>query len=366
MQPKALRSLKRALQPVVQDVSLTWTLPPGLEATLLSPAPTVIFWGQRLIVYAQLKGTNASKEAAGEVCLHYKLQGGDFRNTVPFCLDPRADDKLTIHRLAAKSLIQILDGNFQDVAEVKKKVVDVSLQSGVVSSHTAYIAINKELNEPIQGPLSRRDIPLASFYYGSPAFSCHVGSASRITPCRRIMHSNPASAMSNTFGASAVSGVFRKLGLPLGKKKKTLRTPDSGKTSFKMASSPLRESIMTPEGFKDIDTSPPESPLLQLISLQKADGSWELDEALASVLGVSVQSALAALPDQSKDVPRWATILAVLWMRSCSWEQREEWELLERKAVAWIQARSDSSLGECIKAANALLKSSVDPAVFGL
>ncbi|XP_027711762.1 von Willebrand factor A domain-containing protein 5A-like isoform X2 [Vombatus ursinus] len=114
------------------------------------------------------------------------------------------------------------------------------------------------------------------------------------------------------------------------------------------------------------DTSPSESPLLQLVSLQKADGSWELDEALASVLGMSVQSALAALPDQSKDVPRWATILAVLWMHSSSCDQREEWELLERKAVAWIQARSDPSLGECIKAANALLKSSVDPAVFGL
>ncbi|XP_078003037.1 von Willebrand factor A domain-containing protein 5A-like isoform X2 [Phascolarctos cinereus] len=165
MQPKALRSLKRALQPVVQDVSLTWTLPPGLETTLLSPLPPVIFRGQRLIVYAQLKGTNASKEAAGEVCLQYKLQGEGFRDTVPFSVNAKGDDKLTIHRLAAKSLIQTLDGNLQDAAEVKSKVVDISLQSGVVSSHTAYIAINKELNQPIQGPLTRRDIPLAFTYF---------------------------------------------------------------------------------------------------------------------------------------------------------------------------------------------------------
>ncbi|XP_036603073.1 von Willebrand factor A domain-containing protein 5A-like isoform X2 [Trichosurus vulpecula] len=98
MQPKALRSLKRALQPVVQDVSLTWTLPPGIETTLLSPAPTVIFQGQRLIVYAQLKGTNASQEAAGEVCLHYILQGDAFKNTVPFSLEPKADDKMLQRR----------------------------------------------------------------------------------------------------------------------------------------------------------------------------------------------------------------------------------------------------------------------------
>uniref|UniRef100_A0A5F8H9M7 von Willebrand factor A domain-containing protein 5A n=1 Tax=Monodelphis domestica TaxID=13616 RepID=A0A5F8H9M7_MONDO len=279
MQLKALRSLKRALQPVVQDISFTWTLPLGVETTLLSPAPTMIFHGQRLIVYAQLKGTNAV--TAGEVCLQYTLCGNIVRSTVPFSLDPKADDKLTIHRLAAKSLIQTLERSSQDAAEEKKKVVDISLQSGVVSPHTAYIAINKELNEPIQGPLTQRDIPLAH--------RCHDG--------RKFLG---------------------------------------------------------------------ESPLLQLISLQKADGSWELDEALTSVLGVSVQAALAALPDQSKDVPSWATILAVLWLHSSFWGQREEWELLEKKAVAWIQAHSDSSLGECIEAANALLKSSVDPAVFGL
>ncbi|XP_027716579.1 von Willebrand factor A domain-containing protein 5A-like [Vombatus ursinus] len=153
---------------------------------------------------------------------------------------------------------------------------------------------------------------------------------------------------------------------PLSRMKKTAMFANVKGPLLKMASPQHNPSIMLLEDSMDRDTSPSESPLMQLISLQKADGSWELDEALASVLGMSVQSALAALPGQSKDVPRWATILAVLWMHSSSCDQREEWELLERKAVAWIQARSDPSLGECIKAANALLKSSVDPVVFGL
>ncbi|XP_036603068.1 von Willebrand factor A domain-containing protein 5A-like isoform X2 [Trichosurus vulpecula] len=356
MQPKALRSLKRALQPVVQDVSLTWTLPPGIETTLLSPAPTVIFQGQRLIVYAQLKGTNASKEAAGEMCLHYTLQGDAFKNTVPFSLEPKADDKLTIHRLAAKSLIQTLDGNLQDATEEKKKVVDVSLQSGVVSSHTAYVAINKELNQPIQGPLSRRDIPLP-FTYGSASALHHIARSAGVSafPCLIPLCLSTIDTMEAYFddyhdGDSDI--------------------PASGACGYLSEPDDCNDSNICESDSSTMisarDTSSPESPLLQLISLQKADGSWELDEALASVLGMSVQSTLAALPAQSKDVPRWATILAVLWMHSSSWDQREEWELLERKAVAWIQARSDSSLGECIKAANALLKSSVDPAVFGL
>ncbi|XP_036603075.1 von Willebrand factor A domain-containing protein 5A-like [Trichosurus vulpecula] len=342
MQSKALQSLKWALQPVVQDISLTWTLPPGLETTLLSPPPTVIFRGLRLIVYAQLKGTNASKEAAGEVCLHYTLQGDTFKNTVTFSLEPKADDKLTIHRLAAKSLIQTLDGNLQDAAEEKKRVVDVSLQSGVVSSHTAYIAINKELNQPIVGPLTRRDIPLGSKLY------------MMIFPIPRLRGGGGSPSpppLPCSYAASPRSIIVRE-------------TANKGRLHVWNDSNLCDSDSSTMISAKD--TSPPVSPLLQLISLQKADGSWELDEALASVLGLSVQSTLAALPNQSKDVPRWATILAILWMHSSSWDQREEWELLERKAVAWIQARSDSSLGECIKAANALLKSSVDPAVFGL
>ncbi|XP_001379766.2 von Willebrand factor A domain-containing protein 5A isoform X2 [Monodelphis domestica] len=328
MQLKALRSLKRALQPVVQDISFTWTLPLGVETTLLSPAPTMIFHGQRLIVYAQLKGTNAPKGAAGEVCLQYTLCGNIVRSTVPFSLDPKADDKLTIHRLAAKSLIQTLERSSQDAAEEKKKVVDISLQSGVVSPHTAYIAINKELNEPIQGPLTQRDIPLAH--------RCHDGRKFLGVPQKNIgvpLADLPRSAVRSLLSADHCVPYF------------------------------VSDECDDDDPFTLSDN---ESPLLQLISLQKADGSWELDEALTSVLGVSVQAALAALPDQSKDVPSWATILAVLWLHSSFWGQREEWELLEKKAVAWIQAHSDSSLGECIEAANALLKSSVDPAVFGL
>ncbi|XP_043851416.1 von Willebrand factor A domain-containing protein 5A-like isoform X1 [Dromiciops gliroides] len=361
MQPKALRSLKRALQPVVQDISLTWTLPPGLEATLLSPAPTLIFQGQRLIIYAQLKGTNTSKEAAGEVCLQYTLQGAGFQNTVPFCLDPKADDKLTIHRLAAKALIQTLDGNLEDGAEEKKKVVDISLQSGVISSHTAYIAINKELNQPIQGPLTRRDIPLPFPYLGAASFT-HSLRGGR-SPYRMLCCSAPPRDYSSPYPADG--GIFKSAG-SLFKKKMAAKSGVSQARHLQMAFPQNSPRLMAAEHAVARDTSPPESPLLQLVSLQKADGSWELDEALASLLGVSVQTALAALPDQSKDIPYWATILAVLWMHKSSWDQREEWELLERKAVAWIQSQSDSSLGECIKAANALLKSSVDPAVFGL
>lgn len=54
---QALGSLKLALNSSVDDISLSWDLPPGLSACILSPEQTAICRGQRLIIYAQLTGT---------------------------------------------------------------------------------------------------------------------------------------------------------------------------------------------------------------------------------------------------------------------------------------------------------------------
>ena len=53
---QALRSLRRSLQSVVEDVSLSWNLPPKMFAPMLSPEQTSIFRGQRLIIYSLLIG----------------------------------------------------------------------------------------------------------------------------------------------------------------------------------------------------------------------------------------------------------------------------------------------------------------------
>lgn len=53
---QVMQSLKYALQPAVQDISVTWDLPQGVSATILSPPITAIFQGQRSLIYAQLTG----------------------------------------------------------------------------------------------------------------------------------------------------------------------------------------------------------------------------------------------------------------------------------------------------------------------
>ncbi|XP_016071414.1 PREDICTED: von Willebrand factor A domain-containing protein 5A [Miniopterus natalensis] len=368
MQSKALRSLKRSLQPVVEDVSLSWNLPPGLSAKMLSPEPTVIFRGQRLIIYAQLAGMMPPGEATGEVCLKYTLQGKSCENKVTFSLQPKSDANLTIHRLAAKSFIQTKDMGYSETpANDKKDVLKVSLECGVISSHTAFIAINKDLNKPVQGPLVRSDVP-------------------RPMLCGMRMSSPPA-GMSMFFPYSAAMPappILRSCGGGLKKflrlhKPKKLSSPQVPASAMAASSIVTLEAAYTEtEEETQRDTpfgsslraancglSPqPDDHLVQLISLQKADGSWDLNEGLAMVLGVSLDDILAALPIKSVDSSGWATVLAVLWLHDSCKDMKCEWELLERKAVAWIHTHAGPDVHVLAKAAIDFLKASVDPAIF--
>uniref|UniRef100_A0A8P4K2P7 von Willebrand factor A domain-containing protein 5A n=1 Tax=Dicentrarchus labrax TaxID=13489 RepID=A0A8P4K2P7_DICLA len=151
MQPKVMQSLRFALQPAVVDISVTWDLPKGVSVTVLSPPITALFQGQRSLIYAQLTGEVGAAPSLSEIPLCVQIC---------LCLSPVC--RLTVHRLAARTLIRSLEmeererRGEQDKG-VKKKVVEVSVQSGVSSVFTAFIAVNKGDGEAVQGPLVRRN-----------------------------------------------------------------------------------------------------------------------------------------------------------------------------------------------------------------
>ncbi len=51
-----MQLLRFALQPAVQDISVTWDLPKKVSVTVLSQPITALFHGQRSLIYAQLTG----------------------------------------------------------------------------------------------------------------------------------------------------------------------------------------------------------------------------------------------------------------------------------------------------------------------
>ncbi|XP_007437578.1 von Willebrand factor A domain-containing protein 5A-like [Python bivittatus] len=113
------------------------------------------------------------------------------------------------------------------------------------------------------------------------------------------------------------------------------------------------------------DAKEEESPLLKLVSLQNADGSWPHGSALATLLGLSEAEISDKAPAHvAPDI--WATVLAILWLHLNAAEQKDEWELLEGKAVHWLQVNAGVQLAKCVKAGNAVLRSRVSRQVFEL
>ncbi|XP_023967245.1 von Willebrand factor A domain-containing protein 5A-like [Chrysemys picta bellii] len=329
MQPKVLQSLKRALQPTVTGISLSWDLPPGMQAELLRRGPEAIFGGQRCLVYAQLRGQPQPPDTPmGGVTLQYRIQDQTYKETLQFPLQPQDGDRLPVHRLAAKSLLLELEGTMGAGSEGDRhRALEASLSSGVICSLTAYVGVDTERGQPVRGPLVRRDVPLADFIidYMEVNDCVSIGQVSVDHICER-----PASIV-------------------------RIDEPNH-RSIFGRLSRALRVARREPE----------ESPLLRLVSLQNADGSWDLDPRLAAVLGVNETNTRRMIPSEDVTPSVWATVLAVVWLHTRAVGQRDEWELLEAKAVGWVRDRAGAPLSKCLEAANALLGCSVSPAVFGL
>ncbi|XP_051252713.1 von Willebrand factor A domain-containing protein 5A isoform X30 [Dicentrarchus labrax] len=392
MQPKVMQSLRFALQPAVVDISVTWDLPKGVSVTVLSPPITALFQGQRSLIYAQLTG-ESSKAAEGCVTVKYSLAGHPSQNQLHFSLKPAEDTGLTVHRLAARTLIRSLEmeererRGEQDKG-VKKKVVEVSVQSGVSSVFTAFIAVNKGDGEAVQGPLVRRNVPTPR----PMMMACSMKRMMRCAPSslnRPMMMACPMPMGGMASVAPDSLNISRIICSPGGSRNKLLCKTKVGAKTGK----PLKMSLQTdaaahcqppqPEmrksslcslslddtpPFGDAGTAPkqpPRDPLLQLVSLQKASGCWVLDPALAAALGKTSEE-VENLKLASVNQEVWATILALIWLHGFKVDAQDEWQLLAMKAVSWLRAQNASCVTECVEAGNVLLGCNVKKDVLGL
>nr|XP_020500225.1 von Willebrand factor A domain-containing protein 5A isoform X3 [Labrus bergylta] len=370
LQPKVMQSLRYALQPAVIDISVTWDLPKDVSVTVLSPPITALFQGQRSLLYAQLTG-QISEAAEGCVTVKYSLAGQPSQNQFTFSLKPAEDTGLTVHRLAAQTLIRSLEMEDRESREkqdesVKKKVVELSVQSGVSSAFTAFIAVNKGDGEAIQGPLVRRNIPTPRFMsLGMSMSSSTFCGAPRMMACATpqqrggIVHYAMARKKTRC-NNSGTHGLLSKA------KAKVMSSREGGKPHEMMDD----EIQMSCDGFDNtgeqcVPSQLPMDPLLQLVSLQKASGCWDLAPALATALGKTSKEVEEIKP-ASVNQEVWATILSLIWLHGFKIDVQEEWELLAMKAVSWLRAQNASCVQECMDAGNALLGCKVQKDALGL
>uniref|UniRef100_A0A673X583 von Willebrand factor A domain-containing protein 5A-like n=1 Tax=Salmo trutta TaxID=8032 RepID=A0A673X583_SALTR len=318
MQPKVMQSLRFALQPAVVDISVKWNVPKGVSVTTLSPPIRMLFQGQRALLYAQITG-ESSGDTEGSVTVEYSLAEQPKQHCF-YCL-----------QLGARTLIRCMEMEERqgggEKKGVKEKVVELSVQSGVSSAFTAFIAVHKVDGKAVQGPMLCRQVPTPS------EMAC--GAAMNRSMPRSVLHRAPKPIKMN-FEVQADMG-------PRG-----LRSKISKKSKSEAPAS-----------------NPAMDPLLQLISLQKASGSWVLEAALAEVLGKTEEEVAKPKP-APVDQEVWATVLALVWLYGFKMEDQEEWQFLAMKAVSWIQAQKVASVSECVQAGNTLLGCQVQKETLGL
>ena len=345
-----IRSLKRALQPAITDVSVGFLVPKKVEVTQSPQNLPPVFNGEKLVMYATLK---MDKAVVGKctAILKGNMLGAKLEHKIPFTLDSSstAPSLPVIHHLAAKALITDWEREGKD----KKSIVDLSIESSVISSHTAFIAIDEESSEPVSGSMKTYDLQpcvleRSSFYHPfSMSFDYTLSSSAPMGGGGR-----GGGGMGVMPRAKGKSGAM--LGAPRKMKKNSAslftrqEMPfEADYCSMAMAAPPLpvlflaQSAAPAPPGAGLLSTKPTNT-LEGLISAQQLNGSWELTTSFAQLVGKPLPELEAACPigREGMGAKVWATVLAVSLLRSRYSSQQDEWELIAMKAESWLKKQS--------------------------
>ena len=321
---QVIRSLKRAMQPAVTDVSVQFKVPKEYDVLQCPQHLPPIFNGEKLVAYGILKSaTDPKKRVDCTAVLNGNVLGKLQEYEVPFTLEPsEAPSLATAHHLAAKALITDWENEDKD----KKSIVKLSVEASVISSHTAFIAVDEESSEPLPGAMKTYNF--TSHYVYLPICHSDVGSTARsysATPQSSGMkRKTNVSETSSFFAQTSTKRMF------FGHEKVIKRGSEADRCDLEPVSSAASAK------------SSPISNVAGLITAQNINGSWTLDSSLAQQVGKSLPELESACPTKCKGAVAsvWATVLALCLLRSRYSSQQDEWELIAMKADSWLKKQS--------------------------
>uniref|UniRef100_W5N9Y0 VWFA domain-containing protein n=1 Tax=Lepisosteus oculatus TaxID=7918 RepID=W5N9Y0_LEPOC len=253
--------------------------------------------------------------------------------------------RLILHRLRARAVIRALEEEANSLSRhelsgQRKKFVELGAQTGVASGFTIFIAVDKKTKQPLQKlPCIRTFRSYVRWTFLFFLFAL---------PAEGVAISFEEAAEAKKPEESDSTSLGRKLA-------DKLKLNVSGKRVLW-----LRNPLATPEAEEQGDA------MLTLITLQRAEGAWDLEELLAATLGHSKAEVERNRPTKAPSSRVWATVLVLLWLHGLHQDCRDEWVILAMKAASWIKAQSGSGVTQCVEAGNSLLGLRVDPQTLGL
>jgi Ca-activated chloride channel family protein len=326
---KVMRQVSRALSPALEDVTVDW----GGLAVVQSPHEVPpVFADGRVLVFGRL-----DEPQPATVTLRAVGKDGPVHFTLP--IEPAALTEGTLlGTLWARRMIRDLEegrsalhprrGSQQARAldlkdeRVKAEIVRLGTAFCLVSRHTSFVAVETR-EKPTEGEAQLRRVPVAitrgwhgqgQAPTGGAGIRCAAASPSLVYDLAMdFAEEVPARPAPASRPVAARSAGFAQVALP-----STRRVP-----------------------------SPSIRPLDRLVALQRADGSWTLDDALAEALGwrnvKELRKAIGRALPTEQEMRAVATALALAWLeRECP-DVREEWRMLADKAREWLAATTEGA-----------------------
>ena len=337
-----IRSLKRALQPAVTDVSLEFKVD-GKAEVLQSPRSLPpIFSGEKLVAYGVLK--TESDQITGKATLKGKLLGSMISHSLPFASKPSSGEVSsvqTIHYLAAKALIK----DWQREGKGKREIVKLSIETSVISSHTAFIgiAIDEDNSKPIEGALKTWDVqthyPMVMSYDIARKKSAPKGGRGGGMMFKKMRMRKSALMVASGPPPPPMPILMHRSVPPSMSLDQQLLSAET--EVVEVMEQERKVALMSSKQMLLPETAP-EVTLSSIIAAQQADGSWKMNQVLARFLGKTLQDVEAACPTDCKGMVAtvWATLLILELLQTKYVDEQDEWELVGMKAESWTKKQS--------------------------
>ena len=307
--------LKRALAPSVSDVHINWSLP-GESKLVQTPSKVPpVFSGDCLIIYGFLIDLPQVGDLKGSASRKGYIGTENLELSIDFEVKPSGSSGggKAVHQLAIKSLIKDVESDLIDKIFVKKQlgsavkeaIVKLSTSASVISSHTSFVAVDKENEEPVTGSMELRQIPMAMAEQSGT--SCM--SMGALKKCKKK-------------GAPMIRG------LPTGSARGGARLVTLGVkitssrflSNFDAVADAADERVC--EGASRQKMPDADDAFITIVSLQEASGAWPLDSVVARLLKKSAKD-LDALSPFGKDSSTGFTFMMTKYQGENTSESKE-------------------------------------------
>ena len=343
-----ISGLKHALQPAVTDLSIKFDVPSNFKVYQAPEEVPALYSGDKVVIYGIITKQKSAPDKClkagvnGTATLTGQILGKPVEFKLTFEIPPPSDFQSSVgmsivHQLASKALIHELENgeSWTDAAtykQRKKDIVNLSIESGVVSSYTSYMALDEGHDKLIEGALKTWDIVATMTQYREIMSPPKIGIHHSLRSAFRFGQSMHKSLASNRSRHSRRSFSYVKCSKPATHSRVTSQS--EGQASMGLwdtAAAGDSEIIMEASCQKQTSTSRSKDDLKFLIYLQKAEGFWDF------VIFFQCQWLQFLMPLIRDDIREiCATVCVLAYMEIKFPNQRNEWELVARKAEAWL------------------------------